>query len=444
MRRRIALVLLTLLLTLAGCGGRQNDAPTDAPNSGGMSGTPNAAPYDEAAGVRDSPSAQDPPSRYLPETSPAKELSAEEKEEQDAARRAHEREERLAEQLRGMTVEEKVGQLFFAFCPESGAEEKIARYHLGGVLLFTRDYQDASGDWLTAEALSSKLEAFQDTAANDTGLPLFIGSDEEGGTVTRASRNPYLFPEKSRSPQALYAMGGIGAILNDAMEKNFRLNELGINVNFAPVCDVSTDARDFIYDRTLGLDAEATTGYVTRVVLAMGDAGMGSVLKHFPGYGSNADTHTGAAVDDRPYEQFEQSDFLPFRAGVEAHGKIEPFVLVSHNIVNCMDAELPASLSPAVHRVLREELGFAGVILTDDLAMDAVKAHAEDGDVAVLALLAGNDMIVTTDFETQIPQVLAAVADGTLPERVIDAACLRVLRAKDARFLTPWEMKGEG
>ena len=440
MKRRAAAILLILLLTLAGCGGRQNDAWS----SGGMSGTPYAAPYDETAGVHDSPAAQDQPSRYLPETSPAKEPSSGEVEHQEAARRAREREERLMEHLRGMTVEQKVGQLFFAFCPASGAEEKLARYHLGGVLLFTRDYQDALGNWLTAEAFSSKLQAFQDAAADDTGLPLFIGSDEEGGTVTRASRNPYLFPSISRSPQALYAAGGIGAILSDAMQKNFRLNELGININFAPVCDVSTDARDFIYDRTLGRDAAATADYVARVVLAMGDAGMGSVLKHFPGYGNNADTHTGAAIDNRPYEQFETVDLLPFRAGIEAHGKIEPLVLVSHNIVQCMDAERPASLSPAVHRVLREELGFDGVILTDDLAMDAVKAYAEDGSAAVLALLAGNDMVLTADFETQIPQVLAAAQDGTLPERVIDEACLRVLRAKAARFVMPWDTEGEG
>ena len=434
-RRAIVFITMLLLLTLAGCGGRQNDAP----NSEGMSGQPNAAPYDENAGA---PAAQ-APSRYLPETSPAKGPSAEELVHQEYEQRAREREEQLMAYFRGMTLEEKVGQLFFAFCPASGATDKIARYPLGGVLLFTRDYQDAFGNWLTAEALLSKLNSFQDAAMQDTGLKLFIGSDEEGGTVTRASRNPYLFPQKSPSPQALYAAGGIGAVINDAMEKSFRLTELGINVNFAPVCDVSTDPRDFIYDRTLGQDVLTTADYVLRMVLSMGDAGMGSVLKHFPGYGNNADTHTGIAVDDRPYDQFEAVDLLPFRAGIEAHGKIEPFVLVSHNIVMCMDAELPASLSPEVHRILREELGFDGVILTDDLAMDALKTYTENGSAAVLALLAGNDMIVTADFEAQIPQVLAAAQDGTLPMGVIDAACLRVLRTKGARFLVPWDAAWE-
>ena len=156
----------------------------------------------------------------------------------------------------------------------------------------------------------------------------------------------------------------------------------------------------------------------------MDAAGIGSVLKHFPGYGNNVDTHTGIAVDERPYETFVESDFLPFEAGIAAGADS---VLVSHNIVGSMDSTLPASLSPEVHRVLREELGFSGVVLTDDLAMDAVEAYAEDGSVAVLAVLAGNDMIITTDYRTQIPLVIAAVEEGTIAESAIDQAVSRVL-----------------
>ena len=200
------------------------------------------------------------------------------------------------------------------------------------------------------------------------------------------------------------------------------------NENNAPVCDESTEPKDFIYDRTLGQDANMTADYVRLVVPAMTEGGTLPVLKHFPGYGNNADTHTGIAVDQRPMETFETADLLPFKAGIEAG---TPFVLVSHNIVNCMDPELPASLSPAVHKILREECGFDGIAITDDLAMDAVKAYARDGAVAVMALQAGNDMVVTTDYRTQIPAVIAAVQEGTLEESVIDDACLRVLRCKD-------------
>ena len=134
----------------------------------------------------------------------------------------------------------------------------------------------------------------------------------------------------------------------------------------------------------------------------------------------------GIAVDERPYEQFEQVDFLPFIAGIEAGA---PFVMVNHNIVNCMDDTYPASLSPAVHDVLRDALGFTGVILTDDLDMDAVKAYADDGSIGVLALAAGNDMLVCSDL-SQIAAICAAVEDGTLDASVIDTACRNVLTVK--------------
>ena len=317
-----------------------------------------------------------------------------------------------------MTLEEKVGQMFFVRCPTGMASNYVSQYHLGGYILFGRDFKDK-----TAQEVTGTIASYQ--AAAD--VPMLIGVDEEGGTVVRVSSNPDLFPHKCLSPQALYAQGGLDDIREDATSKSETLLSYGINVNFAPVADVSTDPDDFIYDRSFGQDAKATAEYVRTVVNAMEAADIGSVLKHFPGYGNNVDTHTGIAVDERSYETFTSSDFLPFEAGIEAGAGS---VLVSHNIVTCMDDQLPASLSPEVHRILREELGFEGVILTDDLAMDAVDAYAEDGSVAVLAVKAGNDMIVTTDFTEQIPLVIEAVESGEIDESVIDAAVTRVLNWK--------------
>lgn len=356
-------------------------------------------------------------------------LTPEEQAEQERLAAEQAREKRLQTLLDSMTLEEKVGQLFFIRCPTENAVEDISTYHLGGYLLFGRDYKDGDS-WLTWDQFIQKIESYQDAAA----IPLFIGSDEEGGTVTRASRNPNLFSETFKSPQKLNYIGGIEEILRDTDTRSRELRALGINVNFAPVCDVSTDPKDFIYDRTLGQDANMTADYVRLVVPAMTEGGTLPVLKHFPGYGNNVDTHTGIAVDQRPMETFENSDLLPFQAGIDAGA---PFVLVSHNIVTCMDADLPASLSPAVHRVLREACGFEGIAITDDLAMDAVQAYAKNGAVAVMALQAGNDMIITTDYRTQIPAVIAAVQDGTLDESVIDNACLRVLRCKDTFLRIP-------
>lgn len=324
----------------------------------------------------------------------------------------------IQELLSSMSVEEKVGQMFFVRCPDTGAAEAVSQYKLGGYILFGRDFKGK-----TAEQVRSDIDSYQSAA----GVPLLIGTDEEGGTVVRASSNPNLFPHVCQSPQALYAQGGMDSIIQDARQKSLTLLDLGVNVNLAPVADVSTDPNDFIYDRSFGQDAQATADYVSNVVQAMNAEGIGSVLKHFPGYGNNADTHTGVAIDQRPYETFETSDYLPFTAGIQAGADA---VLVSHNVMSCVDSQLPASLSPAVHQELRNTLGFQGVIMTDDLAMEAVAAYATNESAAVMAVQAGNDMIVTTDFQTQIPQVVEAVNNGTIDEDQIDQSVTRILQWK--------------
>ena len=253
--------------------------------------------------------------------------------------------------------------------------------------------------------------------------------------MVRISSNPHIRSQKFKSPQQLYAQGDLQAIIRDTREKDVRLKALGFNVNLAPVADVSTDPKDFIFDRSFGQDAAQTSSYTSIVTSAMTSDGMGRVLKHFPGYGNNADTHTGIAVDNRSLETFETSDFLPFTSGLHRGGGMTA-VLVSHNIVTCMDPELPASLSPTVHEKLRKLMADAGcennVVMTDDLVMDAVKAYADNGSVAALAIQAGNDLLIATDYREQIPQVIAAVKDGTLDEKLIDAACGRVLQWKMA------------
>ncbi len=330
--------------------------------------------------------------------------------------------------LSSMTAEEKVGQLFFVRCPTAGGAELAAEYHLGGYLLFGRDFKDAAGSWLTEEQLKQTIQSYQDAAA----VPMLIGVDEEGGTVVRASRNPNLFEEPCKSPQWLdrHQSTEYNVFASDIWEKNNNLLRFGINVNFAPVCDVSTDPNSFIYDRTLGRDAAATAEYVASVIRGSNGAqiGIGTVMKHFPGYGDNADTHEGMAVDERPLETFRSSDFLPFQAGIDASDGTTA-VLVSHNIVTCLDPDRPASLSPNLYQILREELDFDGPALTDDLAMKAITQYAktQNQSPAVLALAAGCDMVVTTDFQTQIPQVLSALEDGSLSQGRVDEAARRVL-----------------
>ena len=374
-------------------GGQASTSDEEAPDASQEAGTSG-----EAAGAAEEPEGSDAAGEQAEEPDP---IAA-----------------RAQELLDGMTLEEKVGQMFIARCPETDAAQLAADYHLGGYILFGRDFKDK-----TAEQVTTDIQSCQDAAE----IPLLIAVDEEGGTVNRVSSNPNLRSSPFRSPQSLYSEGGLELVRSDAQEKCRLLESLGININFAPVCDVSQDPADFIYDRTLGRDAQETSQYVAAVVETMAEEGMGSVLKHFPGYGNNTDTHTGVAYDDRPYDTFLTSDFLPFQAGIAAGADM---VLVSHNIVSAMDEASPASLSPEVHRVLREDLGFTGVIVTDDLVMDGVRDFAGDDEAAVLAVQAGNDLLCCTDFQTQVPAVLAAVESGEISEEQIDAAVLRVLTMK--------------
>ena len=374
-------------------GGQASTSDEEAPDASQEAGTSG-----EAAGAAEEPEGSDAAGEQAEEPDP---IAA-----------------RAQELLDGMTLEEKVGQMFIARCPETDAAQLAADYHLGGYILFGRDFKDK-----TAEQVTTDIQSYQDAAE----IPLLIAVDEEGGTVNRVSSNPNLRSSPFRSPQSLYSEGGLELVRSDAQEKCRLLESLGININFAPVCDVSQDPADFIYDRTLGRDAQETSQYVAAVVETMAEEGMGSVLKHFSSYAATTDTHTGVAYDDRPYDTFLTSDFLPFQAGIAAGADM---VLVSHNIVSAMDEASPASLSPEVHRVLREDLGFTGVIVTDDLVMDGVRDFAGDDEAAVLAVQAGNDLLCCTDFQTQVPAVLAAVESGEITEEQIDAAVLRVLTMK--------------
>lgn len=328
-----------------------------------------------------------------------------------------EKEDFLSECLADMTLEEKVGQMFLVRCPENAAEA-VKTYALGGYVLFARDFEGE-----TKESLREKVKACN----KESKYPLLFSVDEEGGAVVRVSKYKEFRNQPFASQAKLYNEGGLEAVLADVKEKAALLRSLGIFVNLAPVCDVCEDSDAFIYTRSLGKGAQETADYVSAVVAAMKEAGLGSTLKHFPGYGNNADTHTNIVRDTRPYETFVNSDFLPFSAGIKAGADA---VMVAHNIVECMDASRPASLSLEVHRILREELGFEGVIITDDLYMDGITEFTGAESAAVAAVLAGNDMLCCTDFAVQIPAVIAAVKDGRIDEAQIDESVLRILRWK--------------
>ena len=323
--------------------------------------------------------------------------------------------------MESMTLEEKAGQMFLG-CMSGAADpqEILSQYPLGGCLFFADFFQNRN-----KKSAAAEISAYQEASS----IPLLMAVDEEGGSVVRVSKYPAYRKTPFPSPQELYRKGGMDSVCAAEEEKADLLRFLGLNVNLAPVCDMTADKNSFIYSRTLGEDAKTTSRYIADVVKIMEKQKIGSALKHFPGYGGNADTHTGIATDTRSYESFVSGDFLPFRAGIEAGA---PCVLVSHNIVTALDSSRPASLSKKAHVVLRENLGFEGVILTDDLSMKGVQGFSKAENIAVSAILAGNDLLCTWDYQDQLPAVIQAVKKGRISEKQIDASVLRILKWKES------------
>lgn len=317
-----------------------------------------------------------------------------------------------------MTLEEKVGQLFLARVPKEKQLEDLKNYHLGGYLLFGKD---VSG--LTVKELQEKTQSFRDAAK----FPLLLGADEEGGTVSRVSGNKELVTTPFKSPQELYALGKWEKITSDTLNKAKLLTSFGLNTGLFPVADVATEKNAFIYDRTIGLDATGTSDYVTTVVKALEKAQFGSTLKHFPGYGNNSDSHTEIVTDNRPLKELEENDFKPFIAGIKAGADS---ILVSHNIVTAIDNKNPASISPKVHDILRKNLNFKGVIMTDDMDMAGLSDFISQEDAGLAALKAGNDLILSSTYSQQIPKIVAAVKKGDYSEEDLDTSVKRVLTWK--------------
>ena len=324
----------------------------------------------------------------------------------------------VRQMISDMSLEQRVGQLFLARCNAETAAMDVQQYHLGGLVLFGNDFENQ-----TPDSMAQTISNYQNAAEK----PLLIAVDEEGGDVTRISQFSAFRDKRFSSLRKRYGQGGLEAVLTEEEEKCRLLSDLGINVNLGPVCDISTDPDAFMYSRSLGQDAQTTAEVTASTVNLMNAFSIGSVLKHFPGYGNNADTHTAIAVDSRPLESLKENDLIPFAAGIQAGCGA---VMVGHIIVEALDPDYPASLSPAVHRYLREELGYSGVIMTDDLVMQAITDQYGAGEAAVMAVLSGNDLLCSTEYAVQYEAVLQAVLDGRIDIDVLNSAVRNVLEWK--------------
>ena len=320
--------------------------------------------------------------------------------------------------LASMTLEEKVGQLFLARCDETTAIDDISTYHPGGYILFGQDF-----DGETPDSFRQKIAEYQ--AASP--IPLLIAVDEEGGTVCRVSSHVAFRNRRFPSPRENYAAGGMEQALAMETEKAQLLSTLGINVNMGPVCDITSGFGAFMQPRSLGEGPEETGRFASATVQVYSSHGIGSVLKHFPGYGNNSDTHTQMVTDHRGLSDLEEADLIPFAEAIHAGADA---VLVSHNIIEALDSAAPATLSPAVHDYLRNTMDFDGVIVTDDLVMQAITDAYGAEESAVLAVLAGNDLLCSSEYRIQYPAVLEAVKNNRISMAQLDESVMRILEWK--------------
>jgi beta-N-acetylhexosaminidase len=346
--------------------------------------------------------------------------------------------------LKAMSLEQKVGQLFTTYAYGRTADtadaadvarnradhgvdnavELLEKYRLGGIIYFAWSDNVADPDQITA--LSNGL---QEAATEACGTPLLIATDQEHGLVTRIG------PPATQLPGAM-ALGAThdpGAAREAAVIAGTELRAMGLNQNFAPDADVNVNpANPVIGVRSFGSDAEHVAAFVAAQVegyQARGD--LGSTVKHFPGHGDTEDdSHAELPRIDHTYEEWRHIDAPPFRAAIDAGVDA---VMTAHIQFPALDESLrPATLSePILTGLLREELGYDGVVVTDSLQMAGVREGYGDDRVPVLALQAGADvLLMPMDIDLAYNAVLTAVADGELTERRIDESVTRILGLK--------------
>lgn len=322
--------------------------------------------------------------------------------------------------MQNMSTEQMVGQLLVGTCPtDDSAKSTLSKYALSGYVYTADNFFD-----MTADEIKANIADYQSSAST----AMIMAVEEEGGAVTALS-DLDAFPEYDfYSVRDVFAEGGMSAVENDETQKAQLLSSVGINVNLAPVCDMATDSTQIMYSRSLGGTTEETAQYVSSATQINQNKGVSVALKHFPGYGTVEDSTDAVKVDSRDASQFEQNDFKPFEAGIDEGAHL---VMVSNVLVEKMDPNCIASLSDYVHKVLRDELDFTGLIITDNLDYyDEYADFANSKSVYVQAVLAGNDLVLVDDVESAYKDILSAVNDGTIDEDTLQKACMRVLAYK--------------
>lgn len=343
----------------------------------------------------------------------------------------------LQDQLSKMSLEEKIGQLVMVglegYENDAQAKELIENYHVGGFILFKRNIRDAEQ---TLELTNSLKES---NTIND--IPLFLGIDEEGGSVTRLPDEFAKLPTSQKigeldNSELSYQ---VGSVIGEAIKS------IGFNVDFAPVLDINSNSHNpVIGDRAFGDNASLVTKLGVQTMKGLQSQDVIPVVKHFPGHGDTAvDSHLGLPIVNNDLQRLKNFELLPFAAAIENHVEA---IMIAHILLPQIDPDNPASLSPTIiSDLLRKDMKFDGVVITDDMTMGAITNNYEIGAAAVKSIKAGSDIVlVCHDYEQEkaaIEAIRNAAASGFISLDRIDQSVYRILKLKQKHVLTDRTIK---
>lgn len=338
--------------------------------------------------------------------------------------------------LQEMTLEEKVAQLF-VITPEAltGETESITageltktmynQYPVAGLIYFAKNL-------ITKEQAKEMLQTTQQIAKERSGLPVFLSVDEEGGDVARIAENPEFGVPNTGTMAEIGETGDASEAVRVGETLGQYLSDLGFNVDYAPVADVITNpANTVIGERSFGSDSHLVAQMVVSELEGLWHYHVVGVAKHFPGHGATSeDTHTGTAMADKKLQEMMDNEIIPFQTAI--NNGVEMIMVGHFSAPNITQDSLPCSLSPViVTDLLRNKLGFQGIIITDALEMGAIAQNYDARTAAIMAVDAGNDLILMPeDFQLAYYGVLDAVKTGRISEARIDESARRIIRLK--------------
>ena len=344
--------------------------------------------------------------------------------------------DRVEKLLAGMDLKQKVAQMFMVTPEALTGYSKVTaagevtkqcfiRYPVGGVIYM-------AGNLIDTEQTRIMLSNMQDYSVEYLGFPVFLGVDEEGGTVARIAGNRAFGVEDVGNISEIGASGNCDLAYQAGSTIGAYLSALGFNLDFAPVADVWSNKKNTVVKyRSPGSDPELVRDMVIAQIEGFKEQGILCAVKHFPGHGSTSeDSHNGAAVVERPLQELFECDLIPFKGAVQAG---VPFVMVGHlSLPKVVEEDVPAVFSKEIITdILRGELGFCGIVITDALDMGAVTDYYSSAQAAVMAVAAGADMLLMPeDFVAAYEGVLNAVQRGELTQERIDESVRRILKVK--------------